>query len=326
MTLPSDRSVLLRRSVLAVPGSNPAMMSKARGLPADAVFLDLEDAVAPAAKVAARASVVEALRADDWGGQRRMVRVNDWTTAHTLRDLTDVVGPAGDRVEVIVLPKVRSAGEVQALDLILTQLERERDLPVGRIGIDAQIEDARGLLHVDAIAGASPRVEALVFGPGDFMADIGMRTLTVGAQPPGLAHGDAYHHVLMSILVAARSHGIAAVDGPWVQVRDAEGFAASARHAAALGYDGKWVLHPTQIEAANEIFAPRQDDFDRAVAIAEAYARHLSAEGGHRGAVMVGDEMVDEAGHRIARAVAAAGRAAGMSVTGEGTPDADRAQ
>lgn len=289
------------------------MIDKARSLPADAIFLDLEDAVAPAAKAEARSVVADALAGEGWGDQLRLVRVNDWTTEATFRDVLEVVGRAGAHLDAVILPKVRSAGEVQALDLLLTQIERENALPVGRIGVEPQIEDAVGLLHIDAIATASPRVRTLVFGPGDFMADIGMRTLTVGEQPPGYDRGDAYHHVLMTILLSARAHGLQAVDGPYVQVRDAAGFARAARHSAALGYDGKWVLHPSQIAAANEAFSPRQADVDRAHEIIETYARHLSAAEGARGAVMVGDEMVDEAGHRMAREVARAAEAAGMT-------------
>lgn len=288
------------------------MMAKAAGLPADAVFLDLEDAVAPAAKEQARVDVAVALGADGWARQLRLVRVNDWTTAWTFRDVAHVVSTAGRHLDALVLPKVRSAAEVVALDLLVTQLEHEAQLPVGRIGIEPQIEDARGLLHIDAIAAASPRVQTLVFGPGDFMADLGMRTLTVGEQPPGYEPGDAYHHVLMSILVSARAHGLQAIDGPYVQVRDTDGFARAARRSAALGFDGKWVLHPSQIDIANEVFAPTQRDFDRAEAILEEYEFHRSAEGGARGAVMVGDEMVDEAGRKMALAIAVAGRAAGM--------------
>ena len=292
------------------------MMRKAVGLSADAVFLDLEDAVAPAAKAQARIDVADALGWDGWGAQLRLVRVNDWTTEATFRDVLEVVGRAGEHLDAVVLPKVRSAGEVQSLDLLLTQLERESGLPVGRIGIEPQIEDAVGLLHIDAVATASPRVQTLVFGPGDFMADVGMRTLTVGAQPPGYERGDAYHHVLMSILLSARAHGLQAIDGPWVQVRDTDGFTRAARHSAALGYDGKWVLHPSQIDIANETFSPRQADVDRAHDIVETYRRYLSVDGGARGAVMVGDEMVDEAGHRMARALVEAADAAGMVRSG----------
>ncbi|WP_082517980.1 MULTISPECIES: HpcH/HpaI aldolase/citrate lyase family protein [unclassified Rhodococcus (in: high G+C Gram-positive bacteria)] len=311
----------LRRSVLAVPGSSPKMMHKALSLPADAVFLDLEDAVAPAAKDRARAAVADALGSDGWGPQLRLVRVNDWTTDATFRDVLEVTGRAGRHLDAIVLPKVRTAGEVQALDLLVTQIEREQGLPVGRIGIEPQIEDSVGLLHIDAIATASPRVQTLVFGPGDFMADVGMRTLTVGEQPDGYDRGDAYHHVLMTILLSARAHGLQAIDGPYVQVRDLDGFVAAARHSAALGYDGKWVLHPTQIAAANEAFSPRQADVDRAHAIVETYRGHLSVDGGARGAVVVDGEMVDEAGHRMARVILEAGRASGVLPSGQpGSP------
>ncbi len=290
------------------------MIAKARGLPADEVFLDLEDAVAPGAKAAARTAVAAALAGPGWSGQLRGVRVNDWTTPWTHRDVIEVVSAAGAHLDVIVLPKVAEACHVHALDLLLTQLERSHGLPVGRIGIDAQIEDARGLTNIDAIA-AAPRVQALVLGPADLMADLNMRTLVVGEQPGGYDVGDAYHHVLMTILVAARAHGVAAIDGPYLKVRDVEAFRKVAGRSAALGYDGKWVLHPDQIAAGNEIFSPRQDEYDRAELILEAYAWHTSAAGGARGAVMLGEEMIDEASRKMALVVAAKGRAAGMPRT-----------
>ena len=303
-----------RRTCLSVPGSNPRMIEKAKGLPADEVFLDLEDAVAPDAKAHARTSVAAALAGPGWGGQLRGVRVNDWTTPWTHTDVIDVVSAAGAHLDVIVLPKVTDAHHVQALDLLLTQLERVHGLPLGRIGIDAQIEDAKGLMNIDAIA-AAPRVQALVLGPADLMASLNMRTLVVGEQPEGYDVGDAYHHVLMTILIAARAHGIAAVDGPYLKVRDIEAFRRVAGRSAALGFDGKWVLHPDQIAAGNEIFSPRQAEYDRAELILEAYAWHTSAAGGARGAVMLGDEMIDEASRKMALVVAAKGRAAGMTRT-----------
>ena len=201
---------------------------------------------------------------------------------------------------------------MHALDLLLTQLERSHGLPVGRIGIDAQIEDARGLVNVNAIA-AAPRVQALVLGPADLAADLNTRTLEVGEQPEGYDVGDAYHHVLMTILIAARAHGVAAIDGPYLKVRDVEAFRRVARRSAALGYDGKWVLHPDQIAAGNEIFSPGQDEYDRAELILEAYQWHTSADGGARGAAMLGEEMIDEASRKMALVVAAKGRAAGMT-------------
>ncbi|MBU8823230.1 HpcH/HpaI aldolase/citrate lyase family protein [Mycolicibacterium goodii] len=311
-----DNTYRPRRTCLSVPGSSAKMIEKAKSLPADQVFLDLEDAVAPDAKAQARTQVAVALAEDGWAGQLRGVRVNDWTTRWTYSDIIEVVSTAGAHLDLIVLPKVTDVAHVQALDLLLTQLERTHGLPVGRIGIEPQIEDARGLTNVDAIA-AGPRVQALVLGPGDMAASLRMRTLEVGAQPDGYDIGDAHHHVLMRILVAARANGINAIDGPYVKVRDIEGFRRVAGRSAALGYDGKWVLHPDQIAAGNEIFAPRQEDYDHAELILEAYEWHTSQAGGARGAVMLGDEMIDEASRKMALVIAAKGRAAGLSRTGE---------
>ncbi|MCV7257473.1 HpcH/HpaI aldolase/citrate lyase family protein [Mycobacterium shimoidei] len=304
-----------RRTCLSVPGSSQKMIEKAKALPADEVFLDLEDAVAPDAKATARTRVAAALTEPGWGGQLRGVRVNGWTTPWTHADIIEVVAAVGAAPEatldVVVLPKVSDASHVTALDLLLTQLETIHGLEVGGIGIDAQIEDARGLLNADAIA-AAPRVQALVLGPADLMASLNTRTLVVGEQPEGYDVGDAYHHALMTILVAARAHGVAAVDGPYLKVRDIEGFRRVAGRSAALGYDGKWVLHPDQIAAGNEIFSPRQDEYDHAELILEAYEWHTSSAGGARGAVMLGDEMIDEASRKMALVIAAKGRAAGM--------------
>lgn len=305
-----------RRTCLSVPGSNPAMLAKAKTLPADEVFLDLEDAVAADAKTQARAQVAQALASPGWAGQLRGVRVNDWTTPWTHADVIDVVGAAGDSVDVIVLPKVSTAAHVHALDLLLTQLEHTHGLPVGRIAIDAQIEDAAGLTNINAIA-AAPRVAALVLGPADLMASINMRTLVVGEQPDGYDIGDAYHHIFMTILIAARAHGVAAIDGPYLKVRDTEAFRRVAMRCAALGFDGKWVVHPDQIALGNEIFSPGQHEYDDAEYVLEAYAWHTSEAGGRRGAVMLGDQMIDEASRKMAWVIAAKGRAAGMVRTGE---------
>jgi citrate lyase subunit beta/citryl-CoA lyase len=288
------------------------MVEKAQGLPVDEVFLDLEDAVAPDAKDSARRVVIDALRTGDWSGKTVAVRVNDWTTTWTHRDVVDIVGAAGDRVDVLVLPKVESARDVGALDLLLGQVERTSGLREGAIGLELQIESARGLSHVDAIAVASSRAEALVYGPADFMASLNMRSLVVGEQPPGYDVGDAYHYVLMRILVTARAHGLQAIDGPYLQVRDVEGFRRSAARSAALGYDGKWVLHPDQVEAGNAAFTPSSEDYERAEEILSAYEHATSETGGRRGAVMLGDEMIDEASRKMALVIAAKGRAAGL--------------
>jgi len=303
-----------RRTCLSVPGSSAKMIQKAKQLPADQVFLDLEDSVASDAKAHARTQVAASLAEGGWAGQLRGVRVNDWTTPWTHADVIEVVAAAGRDLDVVILPKVTDVSHVQALDLLLTQLEVTHGLPVGRIGVEAQIENAEGLTNVDAIA-AGPRVQALVLGPADMMASLNMRTLVVGEQPEGYDVGDAHHHVFMRILVAARARGINAIDGPFLKVRDVEAFRRVAGRAAALGYDGKWVLHPDQIAAGNEIFSPRQADYDHAELILEAYEWHTSRVGGARGAVMLGDEMIDEASRKMALVVAGKGRAAGMART-----------
>ncbi|WP_067455458.1 HpcH/HpaI aldolase/citrate lyase family protein [Actinomadura macra] len=302
-----------RRTTLAVPASNPRFIDKARGLPADEVFLDLEDAVAPSAKEAARGAVVAALNEGGWEGKVRVVRINDLETPWAYRDVIEVVEGAGAHLDAIMLPKARDASHVQWLDRLLTQIERAMGFEVGRIGIEAQIEDARGLVEVDAIAAASPRLETLVLGPGDLMASINMKTLVVGEQPPGYTEGDAYHYILMRILMAARAHDLQAIDGPYFNVRDVDAFTRVAERAAALGYDGKWVLHPSQIEAGNAVFSPSQDDYDHAELILDAYDHSVTVEG--RGAVTLGDEMIDEASRKMALVIAAKGRAAGLERT-----------
>jgi citrate lyase subunit beta/citryl-CoA lyase len=222
-----------------------------------------------------------------------------------------------------MLPKVQSAEQVVALDLLLTQVERSVGIEVGRIGIEAQIENAPGLVNVDAIAAASPRVETIIFGPADFMASLNMRSLVVGEQPAGYDVGDAYHYILMRILMAARAHDKQAIDGPYLQIRDLDGFRRVAGRSAALGFDGKWVLHPDQIDAANDMYSPAQGDYDHAELILDAYDWYTSDKGGRRGAVMLGDEMIDEASRKMAVVVAAKGRAAGMTRTSVFEPPAD---
>jgi citrate lyase subunit beta / citryl-CoA lyase len=302
-----------RRSTLAVPGSNLRFLEKAQGLPADEIFLDLEDAVAPGAKVEARKNIVAALNTGDWGSKTRVVRVNDLGTQWTYRDVIEVVEGAGANLDCVMLPKVQDASQVQWLDYTLTQIEKANGLKVGRIGIEAQIEDARGMVNIDTIASSSPRLESLVFGPGDFMASLNMKTLVVGEQPPGYDEGDAYHYILMKILMAARANDLQAIDGPYFNIRDTEAFTRVARRSAALGFDGKWVLHPSQIDAANEVYAPGQDDYDHAELILDAYTYCTTVE--LRGAATLGDEMIDEASRKMALVIAAKGRAAGLTRT-----------
>jgi citrate lyase subunit beta / citryl-CoA lyase len=323
MSEAKSASLRSRRSCLAVPGSNPRFLEKAKGLDADQVFLDIEDAVAPLAKPDARKNIVAALNEGGWGEKVRVVRVNDWTTEWTYRDVIEVVEGAGANLDCIMLPKVQTADQVVALDTLLTQIEKTVGLEVGRIGIEAQIENAQGLINVDAIATASPRVETIIFGPADFMASINMKSLVVGEQPPGYDVGDAYHYILMRILMAARANDLQAIDGPYLQIRDSDGFRRVASRSAALGFDGKWVLHPDQVAAANEVYSPRQEDYDHAENILDAYEYYTSEKGGKKGSAMLGDEMIDEASRKMALVVAGKGRAAGMQRGDVWTPPSE---
>jgi len=305
-----------RRSCLTVPGSSERFLAKARALAADEVILDLEDAVAPAAKERARALIAAALRADDadknWAAPLRAVRVNGATTQWAYRDVIDIVEQAGAGLDAIVLPKVSAPAHVVWLDLLLGQLERATGLPPGKIAIEAQIEDAAGLAAAEEIAAASSRLAALVFGPADFMASVGMRSLRVGDQPEGYP-GDAFHYAHLRMLVAARAAGLQAIDGPYAAIADIDGLAARSASVAALGYDGKWVVHPDQIDTVNDAFAPDQASYDRAELIIEAYAQATAND--LRGAVMLDGEMIDEASRKLALVAAARGRAAGLRRT-----------
>lgn len=297
-----------RRSCLSVPGSSEKMLAKAPTLSQDQSFLDLEDSVAPLEKVAARDLVVRALNEQDWAHKAIGVRVNAWDTQWTVKDLIAVVEGAGEKLDFIMLPKVQDQSEVRALDLVLTQLEKGLGL-TRRIGIEAQIENPKGLVDVDNIAAASDRLETIIFGPGDFAAAAGMPSLTVGAVQDDYP-GDHWHYVLMRILMAARANGLQAIDGPYAQIRDVDGFREVSTRSKVLGYDGKWALNPAQIEVLNEVFLPSQAEYDRAEDILDAYKQATDVD--RAGAVMFGDEMIDEASRKMAVQVAEKGRAAGM--------------
>ncbi|HLY81850.1 MAG TPA: CoA ester lyase [Acidimicrobiales bacterium] len=300
---------LPRRSCLSVPGSSEKMMAKAAGLPADMVFLDLEDACAPLEKVGARAKVVDAIKNQDWGDKVLCVRVNAWDTIWTYGDVIEVVGDAGERLDEVMLPKVSSAAEIVALDLLLTQVERNAGLTPGRTGIEAQIETTRGLINVEEICAASPRLETIVFGPADFAASMEMPVLTGGVQIPEYP-GDHFHYVFAKILMAGRANGVQVIDGPYLKIRDPEGFREYCNRTKVLGYDGKWALHPDQVAILNEVYSPTQEQFDRAWAILHAYQE--ATEGERRGAVMFGDEMIDEASRKIALKFVSRGERAGL--------------
>src|SRR6188472_4824924 len=313
------RELRARRSCHAVPGSNPRFLEKAQGLDSDQVFLDIEDSVAPLAKPDARKNIVEVLNTGDWGNRVRTVRVNDWTTQWTYKDVIEVVEGAGANLDCIMLPKVQTADQVKSLDTLLTQIEKANGLEVGRIGIEAQIETAQGLINVNDIAFASDRIETIIFGPADFMASINMKSLVVGALHPDYA-GDPFHYILMQILMAARARGVQAIDGPFLQVRDVDAFKEVAKRSAMLGFDGKWVLHPGQVAAANEIYSPSQEDYDHAELILDAYDWATSEAGGKKGSALLGDEMIDETSRKMALVIAGKGRATGMERTSSFTP------
>src|ERR1700730_13402405 len=300
---------LPRRSCLSVPGSSEKMMAKAAGLPADMVFLDLEDACAPLEKVGARSKVVDAIKNQDWGEKVLCVRVNAWDTKWTYGDVIEVVGNAGERLDEIMLPKVQSAAEVVALDLLLTQVEINAGLPPGHIGIEAQIETARGLINVEEICAASPRLETVILGPADFSASMEMPSLAGGLQIPEYP-GDYFHYVFMKILMAGRANGLQVIDGPYVKVRDPEGFRDYSRRTMILGFDGKWALHPDQVAILNEGFSPTQEHVERAWAILDAYRE--ATDGERKAAVMFGDEMIDEASRKVAVKLVSRGERAGM--------------
>jgi citrate lyase subunit beta/citryl-CoA lyase len=309
MSTATGTALRIRRSCLAVPGSSEKMLAKALTLPADEVFIDLEDAVAPEQKTdETRRQVVAALREPAWRAPTRVVRVNAVGTPWCLDDLLTVVGGAGDRLDCVMIPKVESAEEIHFVAQLLAQLELKHELE-RPIGIEVQIESPRGLVELERIATVSPRIETLIFGPGDYAASAGMPQLTVGelaAYP-----GDVWHYVLSRIVTAAHAYGLQAIDGPFAAIRDLEGFAESARRSRLLGFDGKWALHPDQLEPCNEIYRPTQTEYDRAERILEAYA------GARDGAVMFEGEMIDEASRKMALSVVERGRAAGMTRSAE---------
>jgi citrate lyase subunit beta/citryl-CoA lyase len=306
----SERSRNLpRRSCLSVPGSSEKMLAKAPGLGADMVFLDLEDAVAPLEKPAARGKVVKAINDLDWGDTVLCVRVNAWDTEWTYRDVIEVVEGAGERLDELMLPKVQNAGDVQALDMLLTQIEKTTGRQ-SRVGIEAQIETARGIINVEEICAASDRLETIILGPVDMSASMEMPSLAGGLDIPDYP-GDYFHYVFVKILMAGRANGLQVIDGPYVKVRDPEGFREFCKRTQILGYDGKWALHPDQVTILNEVFGVSQEQFDHASDILETYEK-ATTEGDRKGAVMFGDEMIDEASRKVAIKLVSRGERAGL--------------
>lgn len=307
----SERSRNLpRRSCLSTPGSSDKFLAKAPTVEADMTFLDLEDSVAPLEKVAARAKVADAIRTLDWGDRVLCVRVNAWDTEWTYGDVIEVVSNAGPRLDEIMLPKVENAAQVVALDLLLTQIEKNVGLPIGHVGIEAQIETTRGLINVEEICAASPRLETIIFGPADFAASMEMPVLTGGVAIDEYP-GDHFNYVFSKILMAGRANGLQVIDGPFLKVRDTDALREFSQRTRVLGYDGKWALTPDQAAVLNEVYSPTQEQFDRAWAILDAYKQ--ATEGELKGAVMFGDEMIDEASRKMALKFLARGERAGLT-------------
>ena len=300
-----------RRSCLSVPGSSAKMMAKAASLAADEVFFDLEDSVAPSSKDEARHAIVSALDSNDYAGKTVAVRINAVASKWAAEDLEFVLRGAGAQLDCVLVPKVEHGHEVMFVDHMLRMIEASRGLD-RRLGIEAQIESATGLANVFDIARSSERLEALVFGPPDMSASLGLPATTVGPPQPGYP-GDHWHAVLVRILVAARASGLQAIDGPHLVIRDLDGLREMSVRSKALGYDGKWAVHPSHIDVLNEVFTPVQEDYDKAEALLARY-RHATNEE-KRGVLMFGDEMIDEASAKMAERVAARGRAAGLEVT-----------
>jgi citrate lyase subunit beta/citryl-CoA lyase len=301
---------LPRRSCLSVPGSSERFLEKGPKIPADMTFLDLEDSVSPLEKEGARAKVVDAIKNLDWGDRVLCVRINAWDTEWTAFDVIEVVGNAGPRLDEVMLPKVQSAAEVVALDLLLTQVEQKAGLPIGHIGIEAQIETARGMINVEEICAASPRLETIILGPVDMSASMEMPSLGGGLDIPAYP-GDYFHYVFVKILMAGRANGLQVIDGPYVKVRDPEGFRLFSQRARELGYDGKWALHPDQVTILNELFGVSQEQFDHAWEILDTYEQ-ATTTGDRKGAVMMGDEMIDEASRKVAVKLVSRGERAGL--------------
>lgn len=292
--------IRVARSLLFVPGSKPAMMAKAAASEADMVCLDLEDSVVPAEKAASRGQVIRALQEVDFGTRSRIVRINALDTPFAYRDLVDVVEAAGDRLDLVMIPKVRSARDVVFVDMLLSQIEAHRGLD-RRIGLEAQIESAAGYVFVREIAAASPRLEALIFGPGDFAASMQMPSASIGEldQYDELYPGHRWHAVMQTIVASARAHGLRCMDGPYAAYQDAGGLDRMSLIARAMGFDGKQCIHPSQLATVNAVFSPSEEDVHRAEAVVRAYEAAAAAG---QGAATHEGRMIDAVSLRLAQA------------------------
>jgi len=299
--------VTLRRTQLATPASDEGMMHNAAQSDADEVFLDLEDSVAPDAKADAREPLIGAARGEDWSDKILSYRINGIDTKWWYDDVIEVVSAAGDAIDDIIIPKVAGPSDIHTVENLLEQVEVNAGLEVGGIGLEPQIEDGEGMHNVHEIAHASDRLSSIILGPGDYSAAMGTPGLDIGQFPEYPGH--YWHHALSECNSAAKSAGLPCIDGPYADIEDEEGFRTSCSNANMLGCDGKWAIHPTQIEIANEVFAPDPEVAERARRIVDAYAEAM-AEG--KGAVTVDGQMVDEATNKMAQDIVEKAEAAGI--------------
>jgi citrate lyase subunit beta/citryl-CoA lyase len=293
--------IRLTRSMLFVPASKPALIAKAAAGDADAVCLDLEDSVVAAEKAASRRHVIGGLQEIDFGRRVRMVRINALDTPYAYRDLVDIVEEAGDRVDLVMMPKVGSPADVGFVDTLLSQIEAHRGY-AHRIGIEAQIESAQGFLYAREIAAASPRLEALVFGPGDFAASMRMPVSNIGEfdRHDDLYPGHRWHAVMQTIVAAARANGLRCMDGPYAAYKDVSGLDRACLIARALGFDGKQCIHPGQLATVNAVFSPSDEEVTKATALVQAY--EASAAAG-QGAASHDGRMIDAVSLRMAQTI-----------------------
>lgn len=291
----TDRKQRSRRSCLAVPASSAKMLAKAATLDADQIFMDLEDAVAPSHKEIARQQAVEALKTHDYGSKICTVRVNDVGSKHIVADVIDVVTEGGDRLDCLMIPKVEGADHLHFVDHLLSCLERE--LPRSRpVGLEVLIESPRGAARVEEIVAASPRLEALIFGVGDYQVSMGSARFELGVADPEFP-GVQWHWTMSAVVNHALANGIQPIDGPYVALEDADGYLASAKLGRSMGFAGKWCVHPSQIALAHRAYAPTRQELFRAQAVLDAYAR--ATELGVGAAVFEG-LMIDEASRKLA--------------------------
>lgn len=289
--------VRLQRSELAVPGSNPKMFDKAAESDVDFIFLDLEDAVAPDDKPKARENIIQALNDIDWKGKKKTmsIRINGLDTHYMYRDVVDIVEKAGNNLDTILIPKVGVPADVYMVDCLITQIEEAKGIE-HKIGLECLIETALGMANVEAIATSSRRLEAMHFGVADYAASNRARTVSIGGLTPDYP-GDQWHAAMTRMTVACRAYGLRPIDGPFGDIQDKNGYIAAAKRAAALGIEGKWAIHPTQIELANDVFSPPEADVDWARRTLKAL-KEASEQG--KGAVQVDGKMIDAASARMA--------------------------